>query len=141
MSSAPPSPSSWIAATTTTVVMMACVTVLAPGVDAHWKRPEEVIARIVSPASCETLGVVTATRDPRLPRLLIVRVGAPWAGAGTVHRRDVAEEWWTAWRHAVPQGIVAILEEGSDRPLVNFGVGGHAVLQDAPAAQEAHDVR
>lgn len=142
MNRAPRMPSPcWVAATTATVVMMACVTVLAPAVDAHWQRPEDVMARIVAPASRETLGVVTATRDPRLPRLLIIRVGAPWAAADTARRRHVAEEWWTAWRHVVPQGIVAILEEGSDRPLVNFGVGGRAVLQDAPATQQAHDSR
>jgi hypothetical protein len=121
------------------VAVVTCV--LAPAADGHWKRPEDVIARIASPPSRETLGVVTATRDPRLPRLLIVRVGAPWAEVDAARRRDVAEEWWTAWRHVVPQGILAILEEGSDRPLVNFGVSGRTVVQDVPATQAPGDAR
>ena len=34
------------ASTAITLVMVACITVLASGVDAHWTRPEDVIGRI-----------------------------------------------------------------------------------------------
>jgi len=43
-------------------------------------------------------------------------------------------------QHTVPQGIIAILESGTDRSLVNFDPRGWAVLTDgkgdaAPAKQ------
>ena len=113
----------------------AYLTCLAATAAAHWARPEDVIGRIGAQTVRETLGVVEVARDPRLPRLLVVRVGEKWRGAEPSARRAAAEEWWSSWRHTVPQGIVAVLEHGTDRPLVNFDPDGRAVLQDAAAAR------
>jgi hypothetical protein len=83
----------------------------------------------------ETFGVVEVTRDPRLPRLLVVRVGERWRVVEPSARRAAAEEWWSRWRHTVPQGILAVLEQGTDRPLVNFDPDGRAVVKDVPAVR------
>lgn len=111
----------------------ACLTCLAAAAAAHWPRPEDVIGRIGSQAMRETLGVVEVARDPRLPRLLVVRVGEKWPEAEPSARRAAAEEWWSSWRHIVSQGIVAVLEQGTERPLVNFDPDGRAILKNGTA--------
>jgi hypothetical protein len=113
----------------------AYLTCLATGAAAHWPRPEEVIDKIESRAMRETFGVVDVTRDPRLPRLLVVRVGERWRVAEPSARRAAAEEWWSSWRHTIPQGILAVLEQGTDRPLVNFNPDGRAVVKDVPTVR------
>ncbi len=116
-------------------MVAAYLTCMATAALAHWSTPEEVIGRIESQKMRETFGVVEAARDPRLPRLLVVRVGERWRVAEPSARRAAVEEWWSSWRHTVPQGIRAVLEHGTDRPLVNFDPDGRAVVKDVPAVR------
>jgi hypothetical protein len=95
---------------------------------AHTLTPEQVEQLIASPQAAQRFGVVAATPHGALPRLLIVRVGAAWQHADEKARLAVAEEWWQVWRHSVAQGIVAVVEDGSGRSLINFDPSGRARL-------------
>lgn len=108
---------------------------------AHWQTPEQVIAELRAVALRDAYGITEVTRHPDLPRLLVIRVGPRWSEVDPSKRRAAAEKWMARWRHAVPQGIIAILENGTDRSLVNFDTEGRAVLTDgkhtvAPPARE-----
>jgi hypothetical protein len=98
---------------------------------AHRVAPEEVLAELASPASRARLDVVSAARDPRLPRLVVVRVGARWPGLDPALRRESAEAWRERWRHAVPDGVVAVTD-ASGHSLVSFDAAGRAQLRDPP---------
>jgi hypothetical protein len=108
-------------------VGLACAT---RGADAHWLRPEQVIAELQDGALRKAYGITEVARHPNMPRLLVVRVGPGWAQLDPSKRRVAAEKWMARWRHVVPQGIIAILENGTDRSLVNFDAQGRAVLTD-----------
>jgi hypothetical protein len=109
-------------------VGLACLTTLA---HAHWARPEQVIAALGSTAVREAFDITEVVRHATLERLLLIRVGPRWAAVPASERRAAAERWMTHWREAVPQGIIAILQDGTDRPLVNFDAQGRASLKDA----------
>jgi hypothetical protein len=74
------------------------------------------------------IGIASAVRDPRLPRLLVVRVGPRWHELPGDRRQMLAETWCAGWRHAVPQGIVAVLDAATDRSVVHCGRDGTARL-------------
>jgi hypothetical protein len=99
----------------------------APVAAAHTLAPEVVIARIAGTATVEA-----AARDATTPRLLVVRVGPGWERLGPTERLALAEEWHRHWRDAVPQGIVAVLDAGSGRPVVNFDGAGRARATTPP---------
>ena len=61
------------------------------------------IASIARPSSIETLS----------PRVTLRRQAA-----------TAAAEWRAAWRRAVPDGVVAVLDAASDRAVVRWGPGG-----------------
>lgn len=109
------------------VAGLACATT---GARAHWIGPEQVIAELRTAAARETYGITEVTRHPNLPRLLVLRVGPRWSELEPSKRRAAAEKWMERWRHSVPQGIIAILEDGTDRSLVNFDVQNRAALRD-----------
>jgi hypothetical protein len=102
------------------------------GAPAHWERAEQVIAEIGASPLRETFGIAEVTRHPTLPRLLLIRVGPRWVEVAPSKRRAAAEQWAARWRNAVPQGVVAILDATTDRPLVNFDAEGGAVLKGPP---------
>jgi hypothetical protein len=78
-------------------------------------------------------GVEGAYRDAKAPRLLVIRVGAPWYERSAADRRTQAQTWQTLWRQNVPQGIVAILDAGTNAPAVQFGGDGEVTgLAAAP---------
>jgi hypothetical protein len=90
---------------------------------AHTVPPETVIAEL-NGADARALGVVSAKRDDRTPRLLLIRVDGGWHHLPQATRRRQAEGWRERWRHAESQGIVAVLDATSGLPVVNYGPGG-----------------
>jgi hypothetical protein len=96
---------------------------------AHWVAPEDVIAQITEPASRARLDVLAAERDPRLPRLLVVRVGERWSALGAALRRETAESWRERWRHVVAGGVVAVTD-AEGHSLVSFDAAGRAQLRE-----------
>jgi alkylhydroperoxidase family enzyme len=119
----------WLAA-----VALAGAVGAAPPSAAHTLSPEAIVAEIGGEAARREAGVASAARDARLPRLLVVRVTPTWGALSAERRAALAAAWWTAWRHAVPQGIVAILDAADDRSLVSFAVDGTPRLA-APGGQ------
>ena len=100
----------------------------AGGARAHTVAPQEILAQLRAPAVREACGVEDATRLENLPRLLLVRVGSRWRDVPAEKRRAVAEEWARAWEHAVPQGILSIVDASSGDAVVNFDALGNAHL-------------
>jgi hypothetical protein len=93
----------------------------------HTLAPEEIVASLTEPGSRVVAGIERAERDPRNPRLLVVRVGAPWFALSSKARAEAAADWYATWRRAVPQGIVAVLDGATDRVVVRFGRAGAVV--------------
>lgn len=98
---------------------------------AHWTSPEELIRRLESNQIRHTFDVREVRRDPALPRLLLIRVGPRWSEVPAERRTAWAEEWNHLWRSTIPSGIVAVLDAGTDQPLVNFDPAGRATLKEA----------
>jgi hypothetical protein len=97
---------------------------------AHTPSPEQVIALVGSSESRARYGVERVERHAEVARLLLVRVGPAWADAPAEARRAVAESWLEEWSHAVPGGIVAVLDARTDRALVNYDAHGRARLAE-----------
>ena len=100
------------------------------GAAAHWLTADDVMRELREPATRESFDVIRIERHPDLERLLVIRVGPGWQRVAAAARREAAESWLARWRHAVPQGIVAVLDAATDRSLVNFEPGGRATLTD-----------
>jgi hypothetical protein len=67
----------------------------------------------------------------------VIRVGPRWYARSEADRRTQAQGWHELWRKNVPQGIVAILDAGTNAPAVRFGRGGEVEgLAAAPAKRE-----
>ena len=96
------------------------------GARAHTVSPDEILARLRAPALREAYDVEDVSRLERLPRLLLVRVGPRWRDVPLEQRRAVAEDWARSWEHAVPQGIVSIVDARSGDAVVNFDALGNA---------------
>jgi hypothetical protein len=97
----------------------------------HWISPEEIIAGIKQdPVLRQNLGVVDARVDPKLPRLLLVLVRrSTWDTVAPEKRIGMAQLWYETWRHNVDQGIVAVLDESTQKSLVHFDANGKAELR------------
>jgi hypothetical protein len=91
---------------------------------AHTPAPEDVVASIAEPGARVAAGVERAERDMRNPRVLLVRVGPQWFVRPREARAAAAAEWRAAWRRAVPDGVVAVLDAATDRAVVRWGPGG-----------------
>jgi hypothetical protein len=109
------------------VAVLATV-VLAARSLAHSPSPADVIQRLQTDAARDELGIVAVSRHPDIARLLVIRVGERWHEVPADRRRQVAEQWAAAWRHAVAQGIVAVVDASTERSLVNFDSEGRAIL-------------
>jgi hypothetical protein len=94
---------------------------------AHTPAPEDVVAMIAEPVARVAAGVERAERDMRNPRVLLVRVGPEWFARPRDARAAGAAEWRDAWRRAVPDGVVAVLDAATDRVVVRWGPGGAVV--------------
>jgi hypothetical protein len=115
------------------VVAVAAIVLTAPGARAHSLAPEEVVAGLTLPAARVALGVEQAIVDERNPRVLVVRVGDGWFHLAAPIRSAAAEEWQTTWRHAVPAGVVAVLDARTGAPVVRYGTAGRVTgITDHP---------
>ena len=82
-------------------------------------------------------GVESAYRDAKVPRLLVIRVGARWYERSEADRRAQAQSWHELWRKNVPQGIVSVLDAKTGAPAVRFDRNGQvAGLAKRPAEEE-----
>lgn len=104
----------------------------------HTLSPDAIVAQLGGEAARREAGVESAARDPRLPRLLVVRVGPAWASLPVERRAALAAAWWRTWRHAVPQGIVAILDAASDRSVVRFAADGTPGIVGSAEPRRSH---
>jgi hypothetical protein len=95
---------------------------------AHTVSPDEILARLRAPAVREAYDVEEVTRLERQPRLLLVRVGPRWRDVPVEQRRAVAQDWARSWEHAVPQGIVSVVDARRGDAVVNFDALGNAHL-------------
>jgi hypothetical protein len=114
------------------IVVLGLVLVAASA-RAHTLAPEELLASLTTPAGRVAAGIERAGRDHANPRLLLVRVGPRWFALSREARAAAAADWYAAWRRAVPEGVVAVLDDETDRVVVRFGRGGAVVsLRDTP---------
>jgi hypothetical protein len=113
---------------------------LAAATAAHSVRPEDVVARLQSPELRARFDILSVAPNPKLPRLVLIRVGPKWHDVPNGDRIHAAEQWQHLWRDSMPGGIVAILDAASDAPLVNFDAEGHARLK-APIRRGGEDDR
>ncbi|MFQ5513480.1 MAG: hypothetical protein ACE5FG_03515 [Myxococcota bacterium] len=97
--------------------------------EAHWVRPEQVLAQLRAPELAESYGIVSVEIDVHLERLLVIRVDDRWRRQEPFVRRSSAEAWRELWRRAVPQGVLAIIDAESSTSLVGFDGRGRAVLR------------
>jgi hypothetical protein len=95
---------------------------------AHQVTPEQVEAGIATQPAAAALDVQSAARDPRLGRLLVVRVGPGWSRAPAALRTRAAEAWHSLWREASPTGVLAIVDPDG-RSLVDFDPYGRARMR------------
>lgn len=95
---------------------------------AHFVSPDDVVAGLRDPATRRAFGVVDVTRDPRLPRLLVVKVGPEWEAVDPELRRQAAEAWQELWREASPSGVLAVVD-AAGRSRVAFDAQGRAQLR------------
>jgi hypothetical protein len=99
---------------------------------AHWTPPETIVAELNADAG-RGPGIEHAGRDVKVPRLLVIRVGERWYARTPGARKAQAAEWLARWSASVPQGIIAVLDARTAKPVVNFGAGGVVEsLTDAP---------
>lgn len=103
---------------------LAALLALARVAGAHSLAPEVVVAELSAPASRVSLGIERAGPDARNARVLVVRVGPRWFALPVALRTSVAAQWRTAWRDAVPQGVVAVLDARTEEPVVRYGRAG-----------------
>jgi hypothetical protein len=100
-----------------------------PAARAHPVTPEQVEAGIAAPPMGSAFDVIAATRDARLARLLVVRVGPGWARVDASRRAQAAEAWRSLWREASPTGVLAIVD-ATGRSLVDFDAKGRARIRN-----------
>ena len=104
---------------------MALVTLLVAVVArAHWPAPDEIVAEVGAAP-----GVVEVTRDAKVPRLLLVRVGPAWYALAAERRLALADDWRTHWRQAVPDGLVGVVDATTARPAINYDGRGQPRLE------------
>ena len=95
-------------------------------VHAHWLKPEEIIAGLNQDEVLrDHLGLVKAYTEPKLPRLLVIKVRRDvWDKVAAEKRLAMAQLWYETWRHNVDEGIVAIVDAATEKSLVHFDPNG-----------------
>jgi hypothetical protein len=76
---------------------------------------------------------VAAKQDADLPRLLIIEVGPEWFKLPPATQRSLAQRWRALWTHTVAQGIVAVLAQDTDQPVVEYRANGRIELLTKPS--------
>ena len=109
------------------VALLAAAT--APAL-AHWLSPKEITGGLNQNQPLkERTGLVSAREDPDLPRLLVIKMNRErWLTVPPEQRLFLAQQWYDDWSHNVEEGIVAILDAATDKPLVNYDAAGKARL-------------
>jgi hypothetical protein len=108
---------------------------LAAPAAAHFASPESILTGVNAEETRRAWGVERAARDAKVPRLLVIRVGPHWYARPASERRTQAAAWHDLWRTNVSQGITAILDDATGKPVVQFGRGGAVVgVSGSPAA-------
>jgi hypothetical protein len=109
---------------TARAALAAGLVALATAAAAHVIAPDTILGDLNSEQTRVTQGVVRAERSPHNRRLLVVRVGPGWYGLPAASRQALARQWQADWRRSVEAGIVAVLDDRSDAPVVQFRPGG-----------------
>jgi hypothetical protein len=115
------------------LVAVALALGLARPAPAHSPTPASMLDALNAPETRAALGVQRAEQDARNPRILIVRVAPRWFELPPADRLLQARIWRDDWRHAVAQGVVAVLDGRTDLPVVGYAPGGAVFLRDASA--------
>ena len=110
---------------------------LARPVPAHSPTPASVVEALNARDVRVALGVRRAERDEKNPRVLVVRVDPRWFAIDRGERLLQARIWRDDWRHAVGQGVVAVLDARTDLPVVDYGPGGAVYLREARVPEGA----
>jgi hypothetical protein len=109
---------------------------LARPAPAHSPTPASMLDALNAPEARTALGVQRAEQDAKNPRVLVVRVDPRWFELDRAERLLQARIWRDDWRHAVAQGVVAVLDARTDLPVIGYGPGGAVFLREPrPAAQ------
>jgi len=110
------------------------LTLLPAAARGHWVKPEEIIAGLnQDPVLRDRLGVVQAYADPKLPRLLVIKVQRDiWEKVAAEKRLGLSQLWYETWHHNVDQGIVAVLDAKTDKSLVHYDANGLPQLVSDP---------
>jgi hypothetical protein len=103
---------------------------------AHTLTAEEVVASVSAPAARVATGVERVAPSPANERVLVVQVGRRWYDLPVEHRSATAAEWRDLWRHAIPSGVVAVLDARSGSPVVRFAPGGGVAAVRAAAGSD-----
>lgn len=115
-------------------ILLAALAARQPA-QAHWVDPALIVDTLGNDAQLrQQLGVSSVNRDRRL---LIIRVQRrKWDSAAEPLRLRLASEWRDAWRHNVPNGIVAVVDAADDTPVVHYDRRGlpHLSAPSTPAA-------
>ena len=102
------------------------VVLVAASAWAHTPAVDEVIASLVTPVARVATGVEHVEQDGRNARVLVIRVGPGWFALPRAARASAAARWHDTWRLAMPQGVVAVLDD-REEPVVQWGRGGAVV--------------
>jgi hypothetical protein len=116
------------------LIALTLVLGIAGSAIAHAPTVESILGALNAPKARAAFGVTHAERDRANPRVLVVRVGAPWFDLAGEERLLQARIWREDWRRAVPQGVVAVLDARSDAPVIGFRPRGTIVLRDPRGA-------
>jgi hypothetical protein len=116
------------------IVLLALV--VGVSAHAHTLSAEEVVASLASPAARVATGVERVAPSPANERVLVVQVGRRWYDLPVEDRAATAGEWRDLWRHAMPSGVVAVLDARTGSPVVRFAPGGVVAAVRAAAGSD-----
>jgi hypothetical protein len=105
------------------ILIMCAITIFG-----HIVPKEEIVAYLNSQEVREAAGIERASQDEKLSRLLIIEVGEQWFKLSANERREFAKKWHAAWKHAIPNGIVSVIEKKSGEAVVSYRPDGRVEL-------------
>lgn len=101
---------------------------LPSAADAHHRSPREVVEALNTPALREQTGIESVAPDPRMPRLLVIRVKPAWFQKSAADRLRLAAAWRRLWREAAPGGVLSVVDSAGGEAVVNFDARGRPLL-------------
>ena len=109
-------------------IISSIIAICAITIFGHTIPKEEIVAYLNSQEVREASGIERAAQDEKLPRLLVVEVGERWFKLSEQERREYAKKWHAAWRHAVANGVVSIIEKQTGDAVVSYRPDGRVEL-------------